>query len=105
MNEATLKTKLRKQLRKKGCWCFSPVQTGMGMSGVPDILVCRPTLITPEMVSLTLGLFIGIEAKMGYNKPSPLQWEQLRGIVAAGGKSLIITGQKARGLPYRVEEV
>ena len=102
-NESDLKTKLREEIRKDGSWCFSPVQMGMGAGGIPDIIICRPTLVTPEMVGLTLGLFVGIEAKMGKNKPSDLQAEQLDGITAAGGKALVATGQKVRGLPYKVE--
>jgi hypothetical protein len=104
-NETDLKEKLRKVIRAEGAWCFSPVQTGMGESGIPDVIICRPTLILPEHVGLTLGLFVGMEAKMHPNRPTPLQWDQLRGIKAAHGKALIVTGRKVRGLPFVVEEV
>ena len=104
MNETDLKDKLRKQLRKLSAWCFSPVQTGMGQSGVPDIIACVPYTVTPEDVGKTLGLFIGIEAKMDNNVPTPLQEQQLTGIREAHGKALVATGKKVRGLPYKVVE-
>jgi len=105
MKESDLKDKLRKKIRAKGAWCFSPVQMGYGASGIPDIVACVPYKIKSEDVGKTFGLFIGIEAKMGNNTPSPLQWDQLRGIKAAHGKALIVTGKNKKGLPYKVEEV
>ena len=103
-NEADLKKKIKRDL-PVGSWVFSPVQTGYGQHGVPDIIVCKPVLITQEDVGKTFGLFVGIEAKMKGNKPTKLQEVQLRGIKAAGGKALVITGDKKRGSDYKTEEV
>lgn len=102
MKESTLKTKIRKDL-PKGAWRYSPVQVGMGASGIPDIIACVPTVIKQEDVGKTFGLFVGIEAKVGYNKPTKLQRAQLRGIAKAGGMALVITGQDKK--PYRTERI
>jgi len=102
MKESTLKTKIRKDLPAKA-WRFSPVQMGMGASGVPDIIACVPTVIRQEDVGKTMGLFVGIEAKVGKNKPTKLQMIQLKGIAAAGGNALVITGQDRQ--PYKTEKI
>ena len=88
-----------------GSWNFAPVQTGMGRGGIPDIIACVPTVIKQEDVGKTFGMLVGIEAKMRGNKPSALQQEQLEGIAAAGGSALVITGQKDKKIPYRIERI
>lgn len=47
--------------------------------GVPDLLACYE------------GVFIGMEAKVGYNKPTERQLFDLHAIKKAGGIALIIT--------------
>lgn len=102
MKESALKKKIRKDL-PADAWKFSPVQTGMGVSGIPDILVCIPTVIKQEDVGKTFGLFVGIEAKVGYNKPNPRQLLQLREIDKAGGVALVVTGKDKQ--PYKTERI
>ena len=102
-NEASLKKKIKSDCDAMGWWSFAPVQQGMGASGIPDRIVCVPTVISPEDVGKTMGLFTGIEAKVKGNKPTALQMSQLKGIAAAGGMALVITGEKGR--PYVVERI
>ncbi len=102
-NEASLKKKINKDLDKIGAWHYAPVQMGMGASGIPDIIACKPVKITQEDVGKTMGLFVGIEAKTYYNKPTAKQMFQLEGIAAAHGMAMVITGKK--GEPYRVKKI
>ena len=102
--ESDLKKDIKEDL-PIGSWQYAPVQTGYGAGGFPDIICCIPTVIKQEDVGKTMGLFVGIEAKMGSNKPSALQQEQLEGIAAAGGSALVITGQKDKSIPYKIERV
>lgn len=102
MLESYLKTKIKKDLLEKA-WYYSPVQMGRGASGIPDIIACMPTVIRQEDVGKTLGLFVGIEAKVGSNKPTPLQTRQLQEIAKAGGMALVITGQDKK--PYVIDRV
>ena len=101
--ESTLKQKINKDLDKLGIWHYAPVQMGMGASGIPDIIACQPVVIKQEDVGKTFGMFVGIEAKINSNKPTKLQMFQLKGIAAAGGMALVITGEK--GKPYKIERI
>jgi hypothetical protein len=57
---------------------YMPVQTGYGVRGIPDFVVCMN------------GRFIGIETKFGGNKETT--WQQMQGakIQAAGGLYIVI---------------
>lgn len=65
-------------LREHGAYYFSPVTGGFGKSGVPDIIACWR------------GLFLAIECKAGYNKPTLLQEKEMKAIEQAGGTALVI---------------
>ena len=102
-NEASLKKTINKDLDKLGAWHYAPCQMGYGVAGIPDIIACRPTVIKKEDVGKTFGLFIGIEAKINYNKPTAKQMHQLKEIAKAHGMALVITGKK--GQPYKTERI
>ncbi len=63
------------------CWWFVPVSNGMGMHGIPDIIVCYK------------GLFIGLETKApGKEKNvTPLQRMQLDKINHAHGYGRVVS--------------
>lgn len=61
--EGKVKKATKEFLKKAGIWHFMPVQNGMGVIGIPDILACVPVTITPDMVGKTMGVFMGIETK------------------------------------------
>ena len=104
MDEAAFKKKLKKLVPDK-TWIFSPVQTGRGAHGVPDLLCCIPTVILPEHVGKTMGRFVAIEAKIHPNKTTPLQDHQLEGIARAGGQAMVVTAYKDPKKPFVIKEL
>ena len=68
-----------------------PVSNGMGRHGIPDIIACKPTVITPDMVGQRVGLFVGIECKAPgkLGTVTPLQERELKAIEAAGGIAVL----------------
>ena len=76
--EAKVKKKVYKILREKGAYYFSPIMTGYGKMGVPDIIACYN------------GRFLGIECKSGTNKPTPLQDKNLAEIHDSVGSALVV---------------
>lgn len=61
--EGRVKVRVKAWLDKHGIWHFSPVAGRFGEHGIPDIICCRPTVITPDMVGTTVGLFAAVETK------------------------------------------
>lgn len=71
--EAKVKEAHKAYLTSIGAWWFMPVQTGFGVSGIPDILCCIN------------GRLVGIETKAKGKKPTAFQQRQIDAINAAGG--------------------
>lgn len=61
--EGGVKRRVKQWLKDNGVWYFMPVAGPYTKHGVPDFIVCKPTLITHEMVGRSVGLFYGIETK------------------------------------------
>jgi hypothetical protein len=61
--ESKVKDGVKKVLKAWGLWYYMPVQNGMGVVGIPDIVGCRPVVITADMVGRTMGQFFAIETK------------------------------------------
>jgi Holliday junction resolvase len=76
--EAKVKKAVTKILKDRGAYYFTPVTSGFGQSGVPDIIACFH------------GKFVGIECKAGKNHPTALQQKNLDDIGKAGGVSVVI---------------
>ena len=76
--EGLVKAKIKGILKAHNVYYAMPIGTGYGNSGVPDFLVCAK------------GMFIGVEAKAGKNKPTLLQEEHLRRIRSAGGVAMVV---------------
>lgn len=74
-------------------WYYMPVQNGMGRSGIPDFIACIPTVITPDMVGETIGVFMAVETKApGKGADTTAnQDRELHGIRTAGGVALVVT--------------
>lgn len=85
MPEAKIKSEIDKALRAQGAWVYCPVPMGYGPRGIPDRLVCFPTIIQPYHVGRTLGIFAGIEAKAPPKVADNWQFRQLMNIQAASG--------------------
>lgn len=80
-------------------WSYAPIQTGMGVHGIPDRVGCVPVRITPEMVGSVVGLFVAVEAKRPGRRgeknagATGQQVDQLRGIIDAGGIAMLADGE------------
>lgn len=90
--EGKVKAAVKRWLADKGWWYCMPATGGYGSSGVPDILGCRPVVVTPEMVGSTMGAFFAIEtkAKGKRTNTTSLQDRQIMGIHQAGGAAVVI---------------
>ena len=89
--EGKVKTAIVKWLKARNIWYFMPVSNGMGRHGIPDIIACKPTVITQDMVGQRVGLFVGIECKAPgkLGTVTPLQERELKAIEAAGGIAVL----------------
>jgi hypothetical protein len=76
--EAAIKAGIRSWFLQQGAYVFAPVQMGMGMSTV-DQLVCFK------------GKFLGIESKVPGKHPTARQYQALREIHEAGGQAYWVT--------------
>ena len=76
--EAKVKKQVKKILDDLGAYHFSPLTSGYGRSGVPDIIVCYK------------GKFIGIECKAGKGKLTALQERNIKQIKANQGLAYVI---------------
>lgn len=76
--EARIKADIRAWFLQQGAYVFAPVQMGMGMSTV-DQLICFK------------GKFIAIETKVPGKHPTARQIQSIREINAAGGQAFWAT--------------
>jgi len=77
-NEAAVKSKITKELRRRGAWYTMPHQRGFSKPGVPDI------------IGWFNGMPLAIEVKYNGNQPSAAQERQLIECEEAGGVALVI---------------
>jgi len=91
--ESKVKKRVKKILDDLGAYHFSPMATGFGRSGVPDIIVCYK------------GKFIGIECKAGDNKPTLLQLRNIEDIKHNQGLAIVINEGNIETLLALVKEI
>lgn len=77
-DEGDVKKAIKALLKKHGWWYFMPKANQFGVNGIPDF------------ICLKNGVFLGIEAKFGRNKPSDLQDSRMKEIRANGGYAVWI---------------
>lgn len=77
-NESMFITQIKKYLRDRGAYCEKIWGGGFQSAGIPDIIGCYR------------GYFIGIEAKVGNNKPSEIQKAKIKMINDAGGFAKVV---------------
>lgn len=79
MKESDLIRKISEYLKTVPSLFFWKEHGGMyGTAGIPDIVVCYR------------GRFIAFECKVGKNKPTALQAQTIRQIIAAGGYAMVV---------------
>jgi hypothetical protein len=78
--EAKVKAAVKKLLKERGIWYYMPVQNGMGVTGIPDLICCWD------------GQFLAIETKAPGKLAnlSANQENRLREIDAAGGYAIVV---------------
>lgn len=76
--EKTFENKIKKFLKKKGCWVLKTWSNGVQRSGIPDLLVCCN------------GVFLGIEVKAENGKPTELQLWNIEEIKKSGGLAMVL---------------
>ena len=103
--EGRVKEIVKRRLRG-ACWFYMPVQNGMGVTGIPDIIACVPVEITPDMVGKTFGMFLGVETKAPGKEHTVTanQRRQLDGISDNRGVALVVSDPDAQ-LPTDVTEL
>lgn len=77
MKESVLVTKMIELIRTRGGYAENIWGGGFQSAGIPDILACYK------------GVFLGIEVKVGKNKPSALQKAKVKMINEAGGLAVV----------------
>ncbi len=88
--ESKVKAGIKKFLNSLlGCWWFMPATGGFGKSGVPDFIICKAVVVTPEMVGTVVGKFYAIEAKAPGGRLTELQKGQIEEINGAGGCAVV----------------
>ncbi len=98
--ENDVKKLVKKVFDDRLAWSYAPIQTGMGVHGIPDRVGCVPVQITPEMVGSVVGLFVAVEAKRPGRRgeknagATGQQVDQLRGIIDAGGIAMLADGEE-----------
>lgn len=89
--EGKVKDAVKAYLKKHQIWSYMPVQNGMGVVGIPDLIACIPMRITSDMVGKTIGVFAGIETKAPgkIKNTTENQRRNLRAIGAHGGLAVV----------------
>ena len=91
--ESKVKKRVKKILDDLGAYHFSPMATGFGRSGVPDIIACYK------------GRFIAIECKSGDNKPTLLQLRNIEDIKRTEGYAIVVNESNIGALLALVKEI
>ena len=89
--EGKVKDQVKKFFKEKQIWSYMPVQNGMGVVGIPDLVGCAPLKITPDMVGKTLGVFFAVETKAPgkIKNATENQKRNLRAIGTHGGVAVV----------------
>jgi hypothetical protein len=97
-SENDVKALVKKWYDARDAWSYAPVQRGAGEHGIPDRIGCVPVVVTPEMVGMTIGVFVAVESKKpgrrgekwaGMKKS---QVDQTQGVIDAHGVGALADG-------------
>ena len=90
-NEKDVKRRIKELLNFHGWFTWMPGANGYGTQGVSDHLAIKD------------GVFVAIEAKFGYNKPSAMQKSFAAQIIANDGFAFCVTDKNIDHLAYWLE--
>jgi hypothetical protein len=78
--EKKVKDAVKKELKSRGIWYYMPVQNGMGVVGIPDLICCWH------------GRFLAIETKAPgkVGSVTPNQQRRIEEIRGAGGFAVVV---------------
>lgn len=81
--EGRVKHAIKKMLKEEfpQVWSYWPVSNGMGVHGIPDLIMCAG------------GKFICAEVKAPGKKVTLLQANQIKAIETSGGTALVLVGE------------
>ena len=91
VKEKWVKQQVVKMLKERHLYYFLPVAGNYTSIGVPDIVAC------------IRGRFVGIECKVGNNRPTVLQHKNLEDIRNNGGIAMVVTENDLETLEQRLE--
>ena len=91
IKEKWVKQQVVKMLKERHLYYFFPVAGNYTSIGVPDIVAC------------IRGRFVGIECKVGNNRPTVLQHKNLEDIRNNGGIAMVVTENDLETLEQRLE--
>ena len=93
-NESAFVVKIKQYLKSRGAYCEKIWGGGFQSAGIPDVIGCYR------------GRFIGIEAKVGNNKPSEIQKAKIEMIQKAGGYASVVWSlEEVEKLLNEIDEV
>ena len=78
MSESALVAKIKTYLKERGAYVEKIWGGGFQSAGIPDLIACYR------------GYFLGIEVKVGNNKPSDIQKAKIKLINKAGGYGVVV---------------
>jgi hypothetical protein len=96
-SENDVKKLVKRWYDLRGAWSYAPIQTGMGEHGIPDRIGCVPVKITPEMVGMTVGVFVAVEAK------KPGRRGEARGGMTPAQRNQVVEINEAHGIGALVD--
>ncbi len=82
MTEKAIKDSIQRHLKKKGAWNLKIWGSGIGRTGIPDLLCCYR------------GRFIALEIKVPGNTATKLQAYEINQIREAGGVAEVVHSAK-----------
>ena len=76
-------------------WVFKVHGNEFTGSGIPDLVGCVPITITPEMVGLTVGIFVALEVKRDHDEEaSIIQLQTIEEIKASYGYAEVVHSER-----------
>lgn len=93
MKESYVKEKIKNLLKARKVWYFMPAMGQFGRAGVPDFICC------------VRGRLLAIEAKVGGNIPTELQYREIENINTAQGIAVVVNEHRLDALARLIDSM